>query len=204
MRHLGDPKALLIDARPIFADHHSSLENGRRPVNLNGALLIGIIANLLKAGEQHLAVIEQLVELQGEFNFHLVYIVNRETQEVADGEGLASELIVVVLILQFLLPEVGLREGVLIIALRTVDVEVADVAPLTDFDIHGIVESGQNISHFALGQEEYLCNLFSLSVYVLVLMSVDGSEQIYYPCKEYRYLALEKGNSFISVTMDRH
>lgn len=194
----------MIDARPIFAYHISSLENGRRPVNLNGALLIGIIANLLKAGEQQLAVVEQLVELQGEFNFHLVYIVNRETQEVADGEGLASELIVVVLILQLLLPEVGLREGVLIIALRSVDVKVADVAPLTDFDIHGIVESGQNISHFALGQEEYLCNLFSFSVYVLVLMSVDGSEQIYYPCKEYRYLALEKGNSFISVTMDRH
>jgi len=147
---------LLIDAPPIFANHHGPLENGRRPVNLNGALLIGIIANLLKAGEQQLAVVEKLVELQGEFNFHLVYIVNRETQEVADGEGLARELIVVVLILQFLLPEVGLREGALIIALRPVDVKVADVAPLTDFDINGIVESGQNISHFTLGQEEDL------------------------------------------------
>ena len=81
---------------------------------------------------------------------------------------------------------------------------MADVAPLTDFDIHGIVESGQNIGHFTLGQEEDLWDLFSLSVYVLVLMSVDGSEQIYYPCKEYRYLPLEEGNSFISVAMDRH
>ena len=94
--------------------------------------------------------------MEGELNFHLVYVVDGETQEVADGERLARELVVVVLVLQFLVPEVALGGGALIVALRPVDVEVADVAPLADFNVHGIVESGQNISHFSLGQEEYL------------------------------------------------
>ena len=94
--------------------------------------------------------------MEGELNFHLVYVVDGETQEVADGEGLARELVVVVLVLQFLVPEVALGGRSLIVALRPVDVQVADVATLADIDKHGIVESWQNIGHFALGQEEYL------------------------------------------------
>ena len=156
LRHLGDPEALLINAAAIFVDHDGPPEYGRGPVNLDGALLIGVIADLLQAGEKQLAIVEELVELEGELNFHLVYVVDGETQEVADREGLARELVVVVLVLQFLVPEVCPRWGALIVALRPVDVEVADVAPLADFDKHCIVESGQNISHFALGQEEYL------------------------------------------------
>ena len=122
LRHLGDPEALLVYAAAIFVDHDGPPEYGRGPVNLDGALLVGVVAYLLQAGEKRLAIVEQLVELEGELNFHLVYVVDGKTQEVADGERLARELVVVVLILQFLVPEVGPRGRRLIVALRPVDV----------------------------------------------------------------------------------
>jgi hypothetical protein len=147
---------LLVYAAAIFVDHDGPPEYGRGPVNLDGALLVGVVADLLQFGEKRLAIVEELVELEGELNFHLVYVVDGETQQVADGEGLARELVVVVLVLQFLVPEVALGGRSLIVALRPVDVQVADVAALADFDKHGIVESWQNIGHIALGQEEYL------------------------------------------------
>lgn len=162
LRHLGYPEALLVYAAAIFLVHVGSPEYGRGPVNLDGALLVSVIANLLQAGEKRLAIVEELVELEGELNFHLVNVVNGETQEFADGEGLARELVVVVLVLQLLVPEVAFGGGALggalslIVVLRPVDVEVADVAALADFNVNGIVESGQNIGHLALGQEEYL------------------------------------------------
>ena len=141
---------MLFDTPSLFSEHSGSLKN-REPFNLHAAFIIGLVANLFKASKQQLAIVEELIELQGEFNFHGVYIVYRETQEVADREGLTRELIVVMLILQFLIPEIVFRERVLIITERTVDVQVADIAPLTDFYINGIVERWQNVSHFALG-----------------------------------------------------
>ena len=67
---------MLVYAAAIFVDHDGPPEYGRGPFNLDGALLIGVIANLLQTGEKQLAIVEELVELEGELNFHLVYVVD--------------------------------------------------------------------------------------------------------------------------------
>jgi hypothetical protein len=75
-------------------------------------------------------------------------------------------------ILQLLLSEVSIML-LFFVNIRTINVQMANMATLTDFDIDSIVKGWKNISHLTIGQEKDLCNLFTFTIDILVFMAMN-------------------------------